>query len=977
MIKPEGKDFSSRPSNAFPVNMHQSRRYYRYNLNAPFIKLFIFLLFIFYFSLASFCQKPYTQQQVNFTIDVSLNDKEHTLTGFEKIEYINNSPDTLTFIWFHLWPNAYKNDKTAFSDQLLENGNTKFYFSNKEQKGYINKLDFKVNNITAKSEDHPKYIDIIKLILPAPLAPGEKAIITTPFNVKLPYNFSRGGHYKQSYQATQWFPKPAVYDHKGWHPMPYLDQGEFYSEFGNFDVRITVPKNYIVAATGELQNEEELKMLKENKKYKNPNEEPSAFAQFRKKINADSIPPSSKEFKTLQYKQNNVHDFAWFADKKFIVNYDTLQLASGKVIDVFTYFLRSQSSVWSESILYSKKSIQHYSKLVGEYPYNVVSAVQGPQSFGGGMEYPTITVISPTNDRRELEYTIVHEIGHNWFYGILASNERNHPWMDEGINTFYEKQYIRNQSRHYDVDAGLKKFEMKAADGTDQPINLSSEEFTGDNYSLSVYEKTAAWMALLSKQLGPEVFNKAMQDYYTRWQFKHPYPEDFKKSLELSTGRNLDAIFNLLDKPGLLPDQIKSGTKINIPVEKFGFEKETVKNTITILPVAGINSYDKFMIGGLFTNYRLIKNKFQFLLLPMYATGLKQLVGLGKLNYSFYPSGVFRKIDFFLNTSHFTIDDFKKDDGKKIFQQFTKIVPGIRLTLKEKNPRSTLERFVQLKTFLITEDGLRFSRDTVITGADTVITNNVRKQKENSTLNQLVLVAQNRRALYPYKAELKIEQGKGFVRTAFTGNYFFNYAKEGGLNVRFFAGHFFYTGAKTITKQFETDRYHLNMTGANGYEDYTYSDYFLGRNEFEKMPSQQIMVRDGGFKVRTDLLASKVGKTDGWLMAANFATTIPSGLNPLSVLPFKIPLKFFADIGTYSDVWKKDAEGDRFLFDAGVQVSLLKETIHIYLPFIYSAVYKNYIQSTIEKKGRLSKTISFSIDISNLDFKKFNRNISF
>jgi hypothetical protein len=169
----------------------------------------------------------------------------------------------------------------------------------------------------------------------------------------------------------------------------------------------------------------------------------------------------------------------------------------------------------------------------------------------------------------------------------------------------------------------------------------------------------------------------------------------------------------------------------------------------------------------------------------------------------------------------------------------------------------------------------------------------------------------------------------------------------------------------------------LNMTGANGYEDYTYSDYFLGRNEFEKLPSQQIMVRDGGFKVRTDLLASKVGKTDGWLMAVNFGTTIPDRLNPLSILPFKIPIKFFTDIGTYSDVWEKDAEGDRFLFDAGIQVSLLKETIHIYLPFIYSTVYKNYIQSTIEKKGRLSKTISFSIDISNLDFKKINRNISF
>ncbi len=144
----------------------------------------------------------------------------------------------------------------------MENGNTNFYFSGKEQKGYINRLDFKVNNITAEIEDHPQHIDIVKLILPSPLSPGQKIIITTPFHVKLPYNFSRGGHDGESYQVTQWYPKPAVYDRNGWHPMPYLDQGEFYSEFGNFDVKITVPENYVVAATGELQNAEEKEWLK-------------------------------------------------------------------------------------------------------------------------------------------------------------------------------------------------------------------------------------------------------------------------------------------------------------------------------------------------------------------------------------------------------------------------------------------------------------------------------------------------------------------------------------------------------------------------------------------------------------------------------------------------------------------------------------------------------------------------------------------
>jgi hypothetical protein len=207
--------------------------------------------------------RPYFQQKADYSIRVTLHDVDHTLDGFESIDYTNNSPDTLFFIWFHLWPNAYKNDQTAFSEQLLQLGRTDFYFSNYEQRGYINRLDFKVDGTTAPLEDHPLYIDIVKLLLPQPLPPGKTIEITTPFHEKLPINFSRGGHVGHTYQITQWYPKPAVYDRNGWHEMPYLDQGEFYSEFGNFDVQITLPKDYVVAATGELQNNGELNFLKE------------------------------------------------------------------------------------------------------------------------------------------------------------------------------------------------------------------------------------------------------------------------------------------------------------------------------------------------------------------------------------------------------------------------------------------------------------------------------------------------------------------------------------------------------------------------------------------------------------------------------------------------------------------------------------------------------------------------------------------
>jgi len=161
------------------------------------------------------------------------------------------------------------------------------------------------------------------------------------------------------------------------------------------------------------------------------------------------------------------------------------------------------------------------------------------------------------------------------------------------------------------------------------------------------------------------------------------------------------------------------------------------------------------------------------------------------------------------------------------------------------------------------------------------------------------------------------------------------------------------------------------MTGANGYEDYTYSNYFIGRNEFQKAPSQQIMIRDGGFKVRSDLLSNKIGKTDHWLAALNLNSDFPKSVNPLQVLPFDIPLKVFFDIGTYAEAWQNNPTTGKFIYDAGLQISLYKNLVNIYFPFLYSKIYADYFKSTIPKNKRFLQNISFSIDIQNFRLNKF------
>ncbi len=943
------------------------------------MKKLVLIIFSFFFLTFARSQYAYWQQQVNYKIDVLLNDADNTLDGYIKMEYFNNSPDTLHFIWIHVWPNAYKNDRTAFTDQQLENGSTAFYFSNNDKRGYINRLDFKVNSATAKTEDHPQHQDIIKLILPQPLAPQSSCKIETPFHVKLPFNFSRSGHDGQSYQITQWFPKPAVYDSKGWHPIPYLDQGEFYSEFGNFDVQITVPKNYAVAATGNLQEQSEKDWLKKRKSFASDDD---GRRKKKKGKPAEESIVSSKETKTLHYKQNNVHDFAWFADKEFTVKYDTLQLPSGKVIDVYSFYYSSNDEEWKNSIRFIKQAIITKSKWLGEYPYNVVSVVDGGN--GGGMEYPTITLLESGGSEKLLDFVINHEVGHNWFYAILASNERIHPWMDEGMNTYYDKRYL-NQ---FYGNAGaeiipaksnfIKKILPDDIEQTllqtligvkkDQPVETVSEKFSIANYNVVAYVKTGNWMKLLEDSLGKKVFENCMKEYYKRWQFKHPYPEDFKKVVEDVSGKNVDSYFSLLNRKGSL-----AGEKIkkDIRFTSFFSLKETDKhNYISVAPMIGFNFYDKLMIGALIHNYTLPLQKFQFFAIPFYAGKSKQFNGIGRIAYSWYPGNSGQKAELSVSGSSFSGDSFADSTNKLHYLRFSKIVPSFKFVFANKNPRSSITKFVQWKTFFVQEQGLLFSRDTV--NQIDVITYPVRSRY----VNQFQFVIENNRILYPYKGAVQAEQGDGFVRLNFTGNYYFNYAKGGGMNVRLFAGKFFYIGDKTFAKQFATDRYQLNMTGAKGNEDYTYSNYFVGRNEFENYPNQQIMIRDGGFKVRTDLLSSKTGKTDDWLAAANFTTDIPKEINPLQILPVKIPLKAFIDIGTYAEAWKKNSPTGRFIYDAGIQLSLCKNIINIYVPLLYSKVYDDYFKSTIPEK-RFLKNIAFSIDIQNFSLRKLIPQIPF
>ena len=354
------------------------------------------------------------QQEVNYTIKVTLDDQLHMLRGSEEFVYTNNSPATLNSLYIHLWPNAYKDKHTALAKQLMMSGKDLLFRNDPEYQGFIDSLDFKADGLSVQLTYDAKHVDIALLTLNKPLAPGEKVVITTPFRVKLPSGeVSRMGHIDQSYQITQWYPKPAVYDEKGWHQMPYLNQGEFYSEYGSFDVSITLPENYTVGATGDLQTEREIKRLNLLAEYngvsslKPEAEEKSEVYPFEENTGkeliasgmyrASDIPikrsdidwsnidkhyessESNGVMKTLRYTQSRVHDFAWFADKSFkVLKGEVILPQSGRVVTTWAMYTENSADLWKpHGLEYLHVGILKYSQWNGDYPYNQVTAVDG------------------------------------------------------------------------------------------------------------------------------------------------------------------------------------------------------------------------------------------------------------------------------------------------------------------------------------------------------------------------------------------------------------------------------------------------------------------------------------------------------------------------------------------------------------------------------------------------------------------------
>lgn len=553
----------------------------------------MFFLSLF-FSLASICdagqQKQYFQQEVNYRISVSLDDNRHILNGSEIIEYINNSPDNLDALYFHLWPNAYSSNNTDLARQLFRLGGKNKLFNDESSRGFMDSLDFNVQGSKLNWEYLPEQPDICRIFLPEVLAPGDTIIISTPFRVKMPEgNISRMGYNDEAYQVSQWYPKPAVYDKEGWHPMPYLDQGEYFSEFGTFNVEITLPVDYVVASSGNLLTESEKKWLT------------TIASEWPQ---PDRFDTTGKE-KTLHFEGIDIHDFAWVASKRFKVVTGKINLpASGREVTTMAVFTGRQAWLWEEAISYINRSILHFSDWIGDYSYDSFTAVQCGLAAGSGMEYPGLAIIGYAQDGYSLDEVISHEICHNWFYSAIGSDERRYPFMDEGITTSYEERYMalyypdkklwelyfRNKrtAKLMKIDElpaeSISEIQwlISARNNMEQPLDLPAEEYTDRNYGDLIYYKTAQGFRYLRSYLGDSLFDSIMHEYYYLWRTRHPSPNDIREVFERRTGRDLSWFFE---------DFISTTGMYDYSVRKLGNNRLSVKNNGELISPVHVSGF--------------------------------------------------------------------------------------------------------------------------------------------------------------------------------------------------------------------------------------------------------------------------------------------------------------------------------------------------------------------------------------------------
>ena len=512
----------------------------------------------------------YWQQRVDYVIRVALDTTTHTVTGSERVTYHNNAPDALNYLWFQMDQNI---DNPEVSEAMIgapalpktiSARALEFINPRLDTKGYsITRVQVVAKNGTRTTVPFVLQGTQMKVPLTAPLASGAVTDVEIDWSYVMPESFAsrngRGAREKLKdgweYLAAQWFPRAAVYDDVvGWQNDQFHGQGEFYLNFGNYDVSITVPHNHIVQSTGVLQNPNDVLTAAQRERLARAfTSERQVYIITKDEANTAVTRPAGTQPMTWRFKAENVRDFAWASSPGFIWDAAGFRYTpTSKPIEMHSLYPREALGVWdSLSTKAIAQTMRTYGRLSFDYPYPKASNIHG---IVGGMEYPMIAFCGarpPANASaavlKSVAYGLVavtiHEVGHNWFPMIVASDERKWTWMDEGLNSYLEGM----ASMEFDAAWPKARLPQLAANivgymkNTDQVPLMTESDLIHRGFGPNGYTKPASGLYILREQvLGPQLFDAAFREYSQAWMFKHPQPADFFRSMMQASGDNLN-----------------------------------------------------------------------------------------------------------------------------------------------------------------------------------------------------------------------------------------------------------------------------------------------------------------------------------------------------------------------------------------------------------------------------------------------------
>ena len=487
----------------------------------------------------------YWQNQANYKITAILDDAQNSVTGSVKIEYINNSPDELTFIWLQLDQNKFKHESRGSKTTPPGLGR----YGIKEFEGGYSISNLKVNQqgFNAKNQGNKSIIDDtrMQIFLNEPLKPKQKVEISMDFNFLIPNNGAdRMGMFDAKdgkvYEIAQWYPRVCVYDDiEGWNTTPYLGAGEFYLEYGDFEFEITAPYDHIVVASGELKNPKEvLTSIQLERLKKAQNSDETVIIIEKNEVGKKNARLKNDGTLTWKFTCENTRDVAWASSKTFMWDASKANLPSGKSVLVQSVYPEEfdGNNAWGRSTEYTKHSMEFYSSTLFEYPYPVATNVAGIVS---GMEYPGIVFCGAKSRKGGLFGVTDHEFGHTWFPMIVGSNERKYAWMDEGFNTYInmlsEKNFNNGEYHSFTKTQDIALFLNGSMPIATQPDAMVE----GEIGSLAYYKPAIGLKMLAETIIGEERMTLALREYIRRWAFKHPTPFDFFHTVEDVAGEDL------------------------------------------------------------------------------------------------------------------------------------------------------------------------------------------------------------------------------------------------------------------------------------------------------------------------------------------------------------------------------------------------------------------------------------------------------